>query len=803
MWELISRIILRNRLALLIAVLLATLFMGYMARSAQMSYEYAQILPESDDEYKAYRYFREEFGEDGSVLVIGIEDENLFKLDHFNALFDLGHDLKNIEGVQEVVSIARIFNLHKNTRTRKFEFTRLFSEKPDSQEQLDSLKEIALSLSFYKGLLYTENDHASLLVLTLDKKVIDSPGRIQLVNQIKGITDQFSERFNIEVHYSGLPYIRTVIATRIASEIELFLMLAALVTAFILYLFFRSFSAVFFSMLVVACGVVWSLGTGALLGYKITLLTGLIPPLIIVIGVPNCIFLLNKYHREFRAHGNKIKALSRTIQKIGRAAFLTNATTSIGFIAFTITRSPILKEFGVLAAFNIMVVFFLSMTLIPIIFSYLPEPKKRHTKHLENARIKRIVDKLDWWVHNRRPVIYLITVLVVILSFVGLNNIRTTGYMVDDLPQHDPVLVDLKFFEKHFNGVMPFEIVVDTRQKGGVMKLGTLVKIDELQQLLSTYPEFSKPVSLAELIKFSTQAFFNGKPSWYRLPNEYEIRSIIPYVPKSGGNQDVLRNFIDKKKQLTRITVQMADVGSARMEELKDELSVKINEIFSPDEYDVTITGKSVIFLKGTKYLVDNLILSVLLAIAVISILMSLMFMSFRMVLISLVPNLIPLLLTGGLMGYFGIPLKPSTILVFSIAFGISVDNTIHFLAKYRQDLKITQWNISRTITMALQETGVSMIYTSCVLFFGFFIFTASNFGGTKSLGILISITLLFALFSNLMLLPSFLLSLEKSIRVRAMKEPLIDIYDEEEDIELDELEVRRDEVVTEEQEQT
>ncbi len=793
MWELVSRIILRNRLALLISIGLLTLFFGYQASKVKLSYEFAQILPQNDPDYLDYTQFKQMFGEDGSVLVIGIEDKDFFQLEKFNAYSALSHELRGIEGVQEVVSIARAYNLSKNDSVRKFDFKPLFEKKIGTQAELDSLKELFFNLPFYENLLINRESGVMLMAITLEKKMLNTKARVGLVNEINRRANVFGKKYNIEMHYSGLPYIRTIISTKIAEELKMFMALAALVTAIILFLFFRSIIATLFSMLVVGIGVTWSVGLMGILGYKITLLTGLIPPLMIVIGVPNCIFLLNKYHREYRIHANQIKALARTIQKIGKAALMTNATTAVGFVTFTITKSAILKEFGIVTSISIMTLFLLSLILIPVIFSFLAVPKAKHTKHLDNQRILSVVATLDRWVHLYRRRIYLGTFIAVIIAGIGVIKIKTTGFIVDDLPQNDPVLVDLKFFEKNFKGVMPFEISIDTKRKGGVLSLTTLNRMNQMQEMISEYPEFSKAVSLVEVVKFSTQAFYNGNPERYRLPNEQEKNFILTYATKAQGQQNFLKSFMDSTRQFTRVSVQMADVGSARMEVLKNELRPRIDSIFNPEKYNVKITGTSIIFLKGTGYLVESLIRSVLLAIIIISFLMALMFMNFRMVLISLIPNLIPLLFTAALMGYFGIALKPSTILIFSIAFGISVDNTIHFLAKYRQELRNQKWNISKTVTVALNETGVSMIYTSIVLFFGFFIFTASHFGGTVALGTLVSVTLIIALFANLLLLPSLLLSLEKSINARAMKEPLIQIYDEDEDVELDDLTIRKD----------
>jgi predicted RND superfamily exporter protein len=573
----------------------------------------------------------------------------------------------------------------------------------------------------------------------------------------------------------------------------MFIFLAMAVTAFIMLLFFRSFSAMFYSMLVVGIGVIWAIGTIHLLGFKITVLTALIPPLIIVIGIPNCIFLLNKYHNEYKQHGNKVKALSRVIQKVGNATFMTNATTAAGFATFMITQTQILVEFGIVASINIILVFFISLIIIPSIYSYLPAPKSRHLSHLERSWVNNLARWMEKVVLHHRSSIYFATVFLMLIAFYGVSEIETTGNIVDDIPKDDPISIDLQFFEEHFSGVMPFEIMIDTHKKNGVNKLSTLKRIKKLEEVLLEYPEISTPTSIANLARFSKQSYYNGNPNYYSLPSSQEKNFILKYAKNtSNGSTSIFSSFTDSTNSVARVSSRMKDIGTKQMGALRDSIRPKIDAIFSPQKYDVSITGNSVLFLEGTTYLVKNLFTSLLLAIGLIAVLMAWMFSSSRMVLVSLLPNLIPLILTGALMGYFGISIKPSTILVFSIAFGISIDDTIHFLAKYRQELKANNWNIRTAVVNALRETGVSMFYTSIVLFFGFSIFIASDFGGTVALGLLVSVTLLFAMLANLLLLPSLLLSLERIITTRAFKEPLIDILDEEEDIELDALKIKR-----------
>ena len=794
MWAHISRFILRYKLFLLISLLFATIFMANKAMQVQYSYEFLPLLPEDDPIYIEYQEFLGYFGQEGNVMVVGFQCDSLYQLEKYNAFYDLYGQLKEIEGVDQVVSILQARNMKKNEALKSFEFKPVTSQRYETQEEVDAVAKELASLPFYRKLFYNDKNKTHLMALTLNKQLLDNESRIDLILSIEDVINPFAEQIGVDIHYSGLPYIRTKSTVKTKAEVEMFIFLAMGVTAFIMLLFFRSFSAMFYSMLVVGIGVVWAIGTLVLLGFKITILTALIPPLIIVIGIPNCIFLLNKYHNEFKLHGNKIKAMTRVIQKVGNATFMTNATTAAGFATFVITQTQMLVEFGIVASINILLVFFISLIIIPSIYSFLPTPKERHLSHLERTWMNKLSAWMEKVVLNHRNIVYFSTVLLLVFAFYGVSKIETTGNIVDDIPKDDPIAVDLDFFERNFAGVMPFEVMVNTHKNNGVSKSSTLKRIQKLENVLAEYPEISSTSSIADLAKFSKQAYYNGNPDYYSLPSSQEKNFILKYAKNTlGDSADIFNSFIDSTKSVARISARMKDIGTKQMRALRDSIKPKIDVIFNPEKYDVSITGTSVLFLEGTTYLVKNLFSSLLLAISLIAILMAWMFSSSRMVVVSLLPNLIPLVLTGALMGYFNISIKPSTILVFSIAFGISIDDTIHFLAKYRQELKANHWNIRLAVINALKETGVSMFYTSIVLFFGFSIFIASDFGGTVALGLLVSVTLLFAMMANLLLLPSLLLSLERMITTRSFREPLIDILDEEEDIELDALKIRKE----------
>ncbi len=787
MWAWLSSRILRNRNGILVVLGLITLFLGYEMKNVKLSYKFGGLLPKTDSAYVQYEELQARFSEDGNIIVLGIEDARLRELAHFQAWWRLGRDLKQQPGVDSVFSEANFYTLLRDDSLKRLRLMPVVRRMPMSQAEVDSIRQEARKLPFYEGLLYSENEATSLMMVFVNPERFNSEQRGDMVDLIDARVKEF-EQGGIAVRRSGLPFIRTVVTERTKSELQMFVGLMVLVVAALIYLFFRSWRVMFVCLTVVAVSVVWAVGSIGLLGYRLTSVMSVIPPLIIVIGIPNCIFLINKYHHEFATHRNRVKALSRVIYRVGRASFTTNATTAAGFATFIPTYSDVLKQFGVVASLNIMAVFALSLLLVPILLSFQGDPEARHIAHLDRKWVDGMTNWFIRLVENHRRAVYGATLVLVAIGLGGVAQLRNETHVVDDLPMDDPVMQDLRWFETRLKGVMPLEVLVDAGRKGQALKDANLKRLSRLQDSLRAYPELSRSLSVADAAKFTKQAFYGGDPDRYALISPQEKSFILPYLEAAQDQGGLARAFIDEEKRTTRLTMQVADVGTARMDALLGRLRAEVDSIFPPADFRVIITGTSVVFLEGSKYMVKNLMISLVLAVIVISALMALLFSSMRMVLVSLIPNLIPLIATAGLMGYLGVAIKPSTLLVFSIAFGIAVDDAIHYLSKYRHELKLTGHTIRTSVVLALREAGVSMMYTSIVLFCGFSLFVFSDFGGTQALGLLVSFTLLVAMFTNLIVLPSLLLSFDKSLTTRSFDEPMLDILDEEADIELDAL---------------
>ncbi|NNM18593.1 MAG: MMPL family transporter [Croceitalea sp.] len=778
-WAATARIILRNRILILVLITGVTVLLGLQWKNMRFSNTEANVLPDDHPETVQYNAFVNLFGQEDNAIVLAVRDSLLFLPENFNRWNKLSKQFEAIPEIDFVISTDNLKELVKDKEKEEFVLRPLITETPETKEAVQAIKnQLFNNMPFYENLIFKKASGTVRTVIYMDKDILNTSVRNEFILiDLENLVENFEEETGLDVRVSGMPYIRTWNSKIIIDEIGNFILAALLVTSIIFFFFFRSFRATFISMCVVIIGVMWAFGVLGLFKYEITILTALIPPLIIVIGIPNCIFLINKYQQEVKKHGNQALSLQRVISKIGNATLMTNVTTASGFATFIILDSDLLKEFGIVASINILCIFLLSLLIIPIVYSFMPVPQDKHLKHLNKKWIDLFVSWMERMVRHHRIGVYITSVIVLVMSIIGIYQIKITGSRIEDLPKDAKFFQDIRFFEEEFDGIMPVEVVVDSKQKNGILKPATLRRMNELGDEINETPELSKPVSVVNLVKYSKQAFYNGIPKYYQLPTSQENTFIMDVARKSSENGNLLESFVDSTGQTARITTFMRDVKTQRMEEIEQDLLVSISKIFPSERYNVYMTGKALLFLKGTKYLVKNLLISLALAIGLISLFMAYLFRSFRMIIISLVPNLLPLVITAGLMGYLGVPIKPSTILVFSIAFGISVDDTIHFLAKYRQELIANKWQIKKSVYNALRETGVSMFYTSIVLFFGFSVFIISSFGGTQALGGLVSATLLFAMLANLILLPSLLLSLERSIANKTvLKKPQIDI---------------------------
>lgn len=869
MWNRVANFILKNRFFILGVITLLTVYYGYYAvTSLRMENKYGIILPKDSPTTRNYKLFKERFGEDGGTLVLAIQTDSLYTKENFLKWKELGDSILQFDGVESIISEATLFTLHNNQADKKFDIQRIFSDINYNEKSIDSIRKEIKNNPLYNNMLYNDSTHVSLMMIGLDEKYLSDNKKSKVVFDIQNLAGTYTKQFG-PMRWAGLPYLRVVLAKRIQKEMYVFIGLSMLVSSLLMYFFFRSFRAVLICMTVVGVSVIWALGTIGTMGYTVSIMMALIPPLMIVIGIPNCIYLYNKYHQEYRHHGNKMKALHRVVSKTGIAMFLTNVTTALGFITFLFTNSEKFFEFGVISSINIMLCYVVSLALVPIFASFLKNPPERHLKHLDRKLATGFLEKLVYITEQRRGWVYIITLALTTVAALGMFKMKVTGNITGDLPSDDIILKDIHFMEKNFGGAIPFEVMIDYKEKGRLFGKNTLSKVEEVQNMMARDSLFAKSISIVDFVKVVNMAYYNNNPERYTIISNRDKGRLARYLDNfsmtNNNSAFSIKELVDTTHFILRVRTQMKDIGSYQVSDQVAKVKANIDSIMNPDKkdierlfkkveagkkvyidslfenysniyngvtalisngnsdlqykfdtdteliktyyskpkfvenlrkaidneyYDVTLTGTSVVASEGTQYLVNNLLSSIVFAIISIAILMSFLFSSFRMVVVSMIPNIIPMIVTAGIMGWFNIPLKPSTLLIFSIALGITVDNTIHFLAKYRQELKQKKWDLKDCVAMSIRETGLSIIYTSVILFFGFIVFIFSDFGGTQALGYLSAITYFVALFTNLILLPCLLLTLERRLTTKSFEEPYFDAYAEESELDWSDLQL-------------
>jgi len=769
MWKSLAKFVIKNKIVLLVLLLVSTVVMGYFASQIKLSYEFAKAIPTDNPKYKDYQNFKATFGDDGNTMVIGVLQKNLFDLKNFNAYARLHKEIKAVQSVEDVLSVPSAINLIKDSLGERLIASKIFSDHITSQKQLDSAQSVFLNLPFYRGLMYNPETNAYLMAVRINKNVLASKERTVLINNITNAAEAFAKTTGSDIHLSGLPLIRTVVADRIQAEMKLFLIGSLALSILMLLIFFRSFTTTLLSMTVVVIGVIWSVGIMQLMGYQISLLTALIPSLVVVIGIPNCIYFINKYHTAYLGTGNKEQSIIDMVSKMGVVTLFCNIAAAIGFAVFALTKSAILKEFGTVAGISILLIFVVSFILLPGVLSILPKPKQRELKYLQSKWIHTFLATLERWVFNyKKPILYT-TIIIVAISIAGIFRLQTLTRIVDDLPKDDVIYKDLQFFESNFKGVMPLEIVLDTKKRrglSGMRALNIYSKLDSLAMYIAAQPNMNRPLSIAEGLKFAKQGFYEGDSLNYSMPNSFDGAFVGEYLRPSKEGQvennftKMLRSFVDTANRSTRLSVNMADVGTQKLPAMLDSIEKRATQLFD-STYNVTLTGTSITFLEGSHFIINGLKESIFWAFLLIALCMLYLFRSFRILICSLIPNIIPLLVTAGVMGWAGVPLKPSTVLVFSVALGIAVDITIRFLVNYKQILPDNGNDTEVSVAQSIRQTGLSIIYTSIILTAGFIVFCASSFGGTFALGWLTSLTLIVATITNLVLLPVLLLLLK------------------------------------------
>lgn len=747
--------LLRGRYAWLILVGMGSVFMAWHAQKVEIVQDFIKVVPEDDEDYQAYRAFQKEFGDDAATLVVGFTVPSTAPQRYWMGLKALTDTLVRLTGVRRVFGLPTA--VHLRWQNGRFE-TELLPLPKDSA----SWASLRHAHPLYFRLLWDSTGQSTLLFIQIDSLTLHSKAKHTLIRQIEAISRLWAAQEGVSVHFAGVPYLRHYVKQFLPTELWLFTAASLGLTVLALWSYFRSWYAAVFPVVLLGLASLWTVGIIGLYGFKLTLLTALLPPVIIILGIPPSIYMLSDYHRFYVAKGNKVAAIQEMLSQLGLVTLMIHGNTALGFLTLYLTNVVPLQEFGLVAFWGTMATYFLTILLLPSFFMILPEPRERDLRHLTNRWLVRFAYWIGKTVERRRGWIYGITGGLFLVGWGGVLRLKAVSYMADDLPSEAEVRRDQAFFERCYGGTMPFEIVLEAKQPQGLRRIRTLRMLAALQDSLARYPELARSLSIADLVKAARQSLWGGTPQAYRLPQPEELPILLRALRAQERSVPLLGTLVDSAYQRTRITTFVKDIGSLEMPRLLSQLRKDIEATFGEEAALVRITGTTLIFLKAIDYLIENLIWSLLATFLLVALQMFLLYGSFRIMLISMGVNLLPLFLVAGLMGYIGLPLKPSTALIYEMAFGIVVDSAIHFLSSY-------QWYYrrhpipARAAIVSIHHTGALIAYTSFVLLMGFGIFIFSSFGSSQSLGILTGISLLIGFFSNTLLLPALLITFRQA----------------------------------------
>lgn len=752
LWSRLAHWNLDHPLPILAAILLLTLVFGFWMTRLQIDHKAGNFTASDSKAMQDFQTASAVFGKSETILYVVFEDVDPFDPAFLHRLDTLGRRIAGYDGVQNVLSLASVPYLTR-------EEDRLVPQPlytPDLPAE--ALRARIESQPFLQGVLLAEDGRTTLMMVRIEPAFNDTPERVDLVERIAAHVEALPG----DAALAGFPYLRTQYARRVTAESPTFTVLALLISLLFLFVTFRAWRAVVLPTLIVLLGIVWTFGLIALFGHTVNIVTAVLPALIVIIGMANAIHLTTKFYDQYALYRSRRKALEQTIRTVGLATFLTCFTTAIGFGVLVFSGSRLLVAFGIFAAAGIMLLYVLSITLIPYAYLRLRPPPLEAAALATHDRFAGFFERKAVFVRRHSLAIVVVSTLLVGVGVVGATRISSDIYVFSDFYRDDPLRRDLATFEEHFGGVLPMEVVIASETPGRFRSLGAMRRLETLQRELGGLDSVGTTLSAVSLVKLANQAYFGGHPATYRLPSSYELPFLQNALKSLIGREsehrlvENLPLFVDSTFSTTRIFLGVEDIGTTAMNALSDSVQARTARLFPEDEYTSFVTGTAVMSTRSGESLVRNLIVSLAFALLIISVLMALLFRSARLTVISLIPNVIPLLIVGGAMGFTGIALKPSTALIFSLAFGIAVDDTIHFLAKYRllRDAGMTRDDAIRT---TLSETGKAILFTSFVLMGGFLVFTLSSFGGTVNMGALTALTLGTALVANLLLLPALL----------------------------------------------
>jgi len=738
----------------LFAVILISIFLGYFIKDLRFNYVFEDFFPVDDPDLAYYQKFKQMFNNDNDYLLIGVINESgVFEKEFLTNLDSLTQTLNTVDNVTHVNSLTNV-ERPAITPLGLFKIPLVHVNDPSRYSQ-DSLRIFQNRLLVES--LISDDSKATAILLKHDF-LQSKEGADKLVNDVTSIVSKFS--FD-KVYIAGKTYAQGVFIEKMKVELAIFLSASILLVIGFLAFAYRSWWGVLVPLLVVMLATVWILGTMGLTGKTLDILMVLLPTIMFVVGMSDVVHIMTKYIEQLRLGFSKEEAIKTTFREVGLATFLTSLTTSIGFLTLLTASIAPIQEFGVYTALGVFMAFIVAFALLPSCLVFLKKPKVSEKVVNRSAWFGTLSKSFLLVLKHGKLVIATNLILTAIAVF-GVTQIVINTYLIEDLPQDAPLKQAFLFFDRNFGGSRPFEVTAEVKNGHDIFDPEVLKEIDNVESYLRNDFEAGNVVSPVTMIKGLNQAINGGVTSKYKLPETAKDWNKVNRYLKRADSRELSFKLITSDKQTGRISMRVGDIGSNLSLQRTEDLKEFIRTETDTSLVSFVVTGTSNLIDKNNEYLSRNMFQGLAIAFAVVALIAGVMFKSLRMILITLIPNIIPLLLVAGIMGLAGVTLKLSTSIIFTIAFGIAVDDTIHFISKLKIELskgKPLLYALKRTYL----STGKAITVTSLILSGGFLTLLLSSFGGTFYTGLLISLTLIFALVIDLTLLPVLVLYFYKN----------------------------------------
>ncbi len=737
-----------------ISYLVLTIIVGisivfaFKIKTLKFNYDFEAFFPNEDSELEVYETHRNRFEWDNEFVLLGIENKaGIFKKDFLKKIEALSTDLKNIRYTDRVISPTNIKNISLSGLAPVQK--RLLHIDDESLYKEDSIN--IYSTPELIGSFFPKDAKSISIFIKTDEGL----SKVKSDSLARNIEAAFKKYHFDEVHYVGRIVAQDVYLKNLEKEFVYFLGISFVLIIIFLWLSFRSLYGVIVPIVVVIVSIFWTLGIMACLNQDLDIMTVMLPTMIFIAGMSDVVHFFSKYFEELAKGTERVKIYPLILKEVGFPTFLTLITTVVGFLSLLFSSIVPIRDFGIYTSVGIIIAFVLTYTLLPALL-YLFTPKRLVAVHSHDNRTYNIMRKVLFWIFRHQKTIVITTCLLIALAIVGVYKIKVNNILLEDLSDSVKIKQDFMFFDKQYSGVRPLELAVEIKDKSKtVWDYDIMKQLNDVDEFLKKEYHAGFMYSPAMLAKNINKSLNDETSGEMEFPNREDYEAVKKQLIGNKKNKDIKR-IITPDGHFARINGKINDVGSIVVNGQNVHFQEFLRTHINPNDIEIKITGAAHLVDRNNEYMVNNMAQGFLFSIIVIALLTYFLHRSWRMVLVFILPNFIPLLIIAGIMGFSGIELKAATSLVFSIAFGVATDDTIHFISRLKIELgygKSLIYAFKRTYF----ETGKPILLTTFILMGGFISLMISDFQSTFYFGFLICITIIIAVMADIFLLPVLL----------------------------------------------